>query len=39
MPGAPPFYEGLHCKYITELADKLDNSYEGAVIERTYHDC
>eukprot|EP00977_Amphora_coffeiformis_P011063 scaffold2651_cov171-Amphora_coffeaeformis.AAC.3 len=33
LSGAPPFYEGLHCKYITELADKLHNSYEGAVIE------
>lgn len=36
MAGAPPFYEGLHCKYITELADKLDQSYEGAVTDRTF---
>lgn len=35
MDGAPPFYEGLHRKYITELADKLDQSFEGAIMDRT----
>lgn len=34
LPGAPAFQHGLHCKYITELADKLENSYEGAVTDR-----
>ena len=34
LAGSPPFYEGLHRKYITELADKLDQSYEGAVTDR-----
>ena len=39
LADAPPFYEGLHRKYITELADKLDKSYEGAVIDRTCLSC
>ena len=36
LTGAPPFCEHLHRKYIVELADKLDQSYEGAVTDRTY---
>jgi geranylgeranyl transferase type-2 subunit beta len=34
-PSDPPFYDGLHERYITQLASKLDSptSYEGAVTE------
>jgi geranylgeranyl transferase type-2 subunit beta len=39
MPGesacnsAPPFYKGLHCRYITQLAATLDQSFEGALMD------